>query len=286
MNIEELKLIAREVRRDIILMLTKAKSGHPGGSLSSVEILVSLYFGRVLKYNPREPDWACRDRFVLSKGHAAPALYSVLARAGFFPREWLWQLRQVNGKLQGHPDSRTTPGVESSTGSLGHGLSIANGIALAGKLDDKNYRVYCLLGDGEIEEGSIWEAAMTAKRHKLNNLCCILDHNGLQIDGTIKEIKDPYSLEEKWRAFGFATRTINGHDFHEILDAFRWCIEQDFPTIIIANTIKGKGVSFMENALEWHGKAPKPKEAVDALVELGLTREQALESLTKIGVEI
>jgi len=277
MAIQELKELAREIRRDIILMLTKAGSGHPGGSLSCVEILVTLYF-RVMRHDPNNPNWEDRDRFVLSKGHAAPTLYAILSKAGYFPREWLWELRRCGSPLQGHPYSPSTPGVECSTGSLGHGLSVANGMAIAGKLDNKPYKVYCLIGDGEINEGQIWEASMSAARFKLDNLCAILDHNGLQIDGTVKEIKNPYPFREKWEAFGWQVMEVNGHNFEELINAFSKFeatkTESDGkPTIIIANTVKGKGVSFMENAVNWHGKAPNEEQAIIALKDLGYKEE-------------
>ncbi len=268
-NYKELKRIAKEVRKEIIKMLVRAGSGHPGGSLSCVEIIVSLYFGGILRYDPENPQWEDRDRFVLSKGHAAPCLYAVLALAGFFPREWLKTLRKVGSKLQGHPYNMDTPGVEATTGSLGQGLSIANGMALAAKIDKKSYRVYCLIGDGEIDEGQIWEAAMTAKKYKLDNLCAILDHNGLQIDGKIKEVKDPYPLKEKWESFGWHTIVIDGHNYEQIFNAFKEAEKiKGKPTMIIANTIKGKGVSFMEGQVDWHGKAPTPEQAEIALKEL------------------
>ncbi len=250
------------------MMITKAGSGHPGGSLSCVEILATLYF-EIMNHNPKKPDLPDRDRLILSKGHAAPTLYSILTKFGYFPREWLWELRKIKGKLQGHPYSITTPGVEASTGSLGQGLSFANGIALAGKLDKKDYRVYCVLGDGEIGEGQVWEASMTASRYKLDNLCAVLDHNRLQIDGTIKEIKNPYPLREKWEAFGWKVLEVDGHNFKELLSVFEKAKGvKKMPTMIIANTVKGKGVSFMENKLEWHGRAPTEEEAQKALEEL------------------
>jgi len=303
MTIQELKELAREVRRDIILMLTKAGSGHPGGSLSCVEILVTLY-SKVMRHDPNNQKWEDRDRFVLSKGHAAPTLYALLAKAGYFPREWLWKLRKCGSPLQGHPYPPCTPGVECATGSLGHGLSIANGMAIAGKLDNKPYKVYCLIGDGEINEGQIWEASMSAARFKLDNLCAILDHNGLQIDGTIREIKNPYPLREKWEAFGWQVMEVSGHSFEELIDAFSKFearlkprttdmerlkprtteVEKlkprttkmesnGKPTIIIANTVKGKGISFMENAVNWHGKAPNKEQAIIALKDLGYGEE-------------
>ncbi len=268
MSIDELKEIAKEVRKDIIRMTGLAGSGHPGGSLSSVEILVSLYFKK-MKYDPGNPGWEERDRFVLSKGHAAPALYSVLSRVGFFPRDELWKLRKRGAMLQGHPSRVHTPGVEASTGSLGQGLSIANGMAISGKIYGKNYRVYVLLGDGEIEEGQVWEAAMSAHRFKLDNLCAILDNNDLQIDGTVEEIMDPYPLRDKWHAFGWHVIEVNGHEFPEILSALDEAEKvKGKPTMIIAHTVKGKGVSYMEGRKEWHGKAPQGELIERALKDL------------------
>ncbi|MCK4352951.1 transketolase [candidate division WOR-3 bacterium] len=264
----ELKQIAKEVRKDIIRMIELAGSGHPGGSLSCVEIVVSLYH-KVMRHKSKNPKWPDRDRFVLSKGHGVPTLYSVLSRTDYFPREWLWNLRKCGTPLQGHPYMRSTPGIEASTGSLGQGLSIANGMALAGKIDNKDYRVYVLIGDGEANEGQIWEASMSAKRYKLDTLCAILDHNKLQIDGTIKEIKDPYPLKEKWQAFGWEVFEVDGHNFNELLDAFSMANQtKGKPTMIIANTVKGKGVSFMENRIEWHGKEPNAEQAKQALKEI------------------
>lgn len=265
---DELRQIAKEVRKDIIRMISLAKSGHPGGSLSCVEIVVTLYY-RVMRCNPRNPNWIDRDRFVLSKGHGVPTVYSVLSRKGYFPHEWLWELRKVDKPLQGHPHSLATPGIEASTGSLGQGLSIANGMALAGKLDNKDYRVYVLIGDGEVNEGQVWEASMTTRRYKLDNLCAILDHNGYQIDGSIREIKDPYPLKPKWEAFGWEVVEVDGHDFDALLGAFSYAKTiKDKPTMIIANTIKGKGVSFMENDIIWHGKAPNQEQTEQAIREI------------------
>ncbi len=265
---EELKQIAKETRKDIIQMVEFAKSGHPGGSLSCVEIVVSLYYN-VMRHSSENPKSPNRDRFILSKGHAVPTLYSVLSRNGYFPREWLWKLRKTGNPLQGHPHLLSTPGIEASTGSLGQGLSIANGIAIAGKLDNKYYRVYALIGDGEMNEGEIWEAAMTAKKYKLDNLCAILDHNKLQIDGSIEEIKAPYPLKSKWEAFGWEVLEIDGHNFDELLTAFSEANKiKGKPTMIIANTIKGKGISFMENEISWHGKAPSHEQTEQAFKEI------------------
>ncbi|MCL6614312.1 MAG: transketolase [Firmicutes bacterium] len=261
---------ARRIRGHIIRMLAAAGSGHSGGSLSAVEILTLLYFRR-MRYDPKDPKRPDRDRFVLSKGHAAPVLYATLAEAGFFPVEVLTTLRRFGSILQGHPDMRKTPGVEMSTGSLGQGLSAANGMALAGKLDGKDYRVYVLLGDGETEEGQIWEAAMTAVHYKLDNLTVFLDYNHLQIDGRIEEVKSNTDPAGRFRAFGWHVLEADGHDFAALdrtVDEAQ--ATKGKPTMIVAHTIKGKGVSFMENQVGWHGIAPKPEEAQKALAELGL----------------
>ncbi|NLG84016.1 MAG: transketolase [Firmicutes bacterium] len=261
---------ARRIRGHIIKMLAAAGSGHPGGSLSAVEILTFLYFRR-MRYDPKNPQWPDRDRFVLSKGHAAPVLYATLAEAGFFPVETLTTLRRFGSILQGHPDMKKTPGVEMSTGSLGQGLSAANGMALAGKLDKKDYRVYVLLGDGEIEEGQIWEAAMTAVHYKLDNLTAFLDYNHLQIDGRIEEVKSNTDPVGRFRSFGWHVLEVDGHDFAALERAVDEAqATKGKPTMIVAHTVKGKGVSFMENQVGWHGTAPKPEEAQKALAELGL----------------
>ncbi|MGQ9780027.1 MAG: transketolase [Bacillota bacterium] len=262
---------ARQIRGHIIRMLAAAGSGHPGGSLSAVEILTLLYFRR-MRYDPQNPKWPDRDRFVLSKGHAAPVLYATLAEAGFFPVEILTTLRRFGSILQGHPDMKKTPGVEMSTGSLGQGLSAANGMALAGKLDKKDYRIYVLIGDGEIEEGQIWEAAMTAVHYKLDNLTAFLDYNHLQIDGRIEEVKSNTDPAARFRAFGWHVLEVDGHDFAALERAVDEAqATKGKPTMIVAHTVKGKGVSFMENQVGWHGTAPKPEEAQKALAELGLT---------------
>lgn len=259
---------ARRIRIDIIRMLAEAGSGHPGGSLSGVEIVTALFF-HVLRLRPEEPEWPERDRFILSKGHAAPLLYAALAERGFFPREELLTLRKLGSRLQGHPVRNKAPGVEASTGSLGQGLSVGLGIALAGRLDRRDYRVYVLLGDGESEEGQVWEAAMAAAHYRAGNLTAILDFNGLQIDGRIQEVMSPLPLPEKWEAFGWAVREVDGHDFRELLEAFEWAKGvHDRPSMIIARTVKGKGVSFMEDVADWHGKAPSREQAEQALGEL------------------
>ncbi len=260
--------IARDIRRDVLMMTTKAKSGHPGGSLSAADIITALYFHH-LRHDPKNPKWKDRDRFILSKGHVCPALYAALARCGYFPRETLWTLRQVGSILQGHPDMTKTPGVETSTGSLGQGLSIGVGMALAARLDKKDYRVYVLLGDGETDEGQVWEAAMSAAHYKLDNLTAIVDYNGLQLDGFVKDIMSIDPVVEKWRSFGWHTIEINGHNMREILDALDMAERIKFkPTVIVAHTIKGKGVSFMENQVKYHGTALTEEELKKALEEL------------------
>ncbi|OIQ58728.1 transketolase [Moorella thermoacetica] len=265
---QTLTATARQIRRDIVRMVGAAGSGHPGGSLSAVEIVTALYF-KVMRLDPERPDWPERDRFVLSKGHAAPVLYAALAERGFFAVDKLDTLRQLGSPLQGHPDRKALPGVEVSTGSLGHGLAVANGMALAGRLDGRDYRVYVLLGDGELEEGMVWEGAMAAAHYRLDNLTAIVDHNHLQIDGRVEEVMSPEPVADKFRAFGWEVQTIDGHDFGQILDALERTREvKGKPTVIIAETIKGKGVSFMENQAGWHGKAPKPEEVEKALAEL------------------
>lgn len=266
-QVKGLEKKAREIRRLIVKMLAKAGSGHPGGSLSSTDIMTCLYFS-VMKIDPKKPNWPERDRFHLSKGHCCPVWYAILAKAGYFSEEKLWTLRQLGSVLQGHPDRRT-PGVEVASGSLGQGLSVALGMALAGKMDKKDYRVYCLLGDGEIQEGNIWEAAMATSHFKCDNLCAILDYNRYQIDGRVDEIMNLEPIEEKWKAFGWYTIEIDGHKIPQILEAFDEAKTiKEKPTIIIAHTIKGKGVSFMENVVDFHGRAPTKEEEIKALEEL------------------
>ena len=265
---EKLKVKAKTIRQHIIRMISQAGSGHPGGSLSAVEILVALYFHK-LKVNPKDPKWPERDRFLLSKGHAAPVWYAALAEAGFFPISQLDSLRKMGSILQGHPDMKRTPGVEMSSGSLGQGLSISNGIAIAGKLDKKSYRVYTLLGDGECQEGQVWEAAMASAHYKLDNLVGLIDYNGLQIDGPIEKIMSPLPLTEKWIAFGWNVINVDGHDIKQIIEALDKAeTVKGKPTMIICRTVKGKGVSFMENKHGWHGKAPSAQETETALKEL------------------
>jgi transketolase len=267
--IKELEEKARKVRLLIIQMLSKACSGHPGGSLSAADLITALYFS-VLRHNPKEPNWPGRDRFHMSKGHCCPLWYAVLAESGYFHQDNLWTLRQLGSVLQGHPDRRAC-GVEVASGSLGQGLSVALGMSLAGKIDAKDYRVYVLLGDGEIQEGNIWEAAMAAAHYKCDNLCAILDYNGFQIDGPVNKIMNLEPLIDKWRAFGWHTIEINGHNMAEILQAYEEAkTAKGKPTIIIAHTIKGKGVSFMENVVDFHGRAPTKEETEKALKELGL----------------
>jgi len=264
----ELKSKANKIRKDIVRMITEAKSGHPGGSLSAVDVVTALYF-KVMRHKPENPKWEDRDRFILSKGHAAPLLYAVLAESGYFEVKELLTLRKLSSRLQGHPDMKRLPGIEISTGSLGHGLSVGNGMAIAGKLNKKGYRVYVLLGDGECQEGQVWEAAMTASHYKLDNVTAILDYNGLQIDGPVKDVMNINPISNKWRAFGWYVIEINGHDFKEIFDSFERVKKlKGKPGIIIAHTTKGKGVSFMENVVDFHGKAPTKEQTVQALKEL------------------
>ena len=267
-KIAELKEIARGVRIDILNMLNKAGSGHTGGSLSSVEIITTLYFAK-LRHDPKRPDWPERDRFIISKGHGVPTLYVLLARRGYFDRSHLDTLRRLGSMLQGHPYCRATPGLEVCSGSLGQGLSQANGVALAGRLDNKDYRVYVLLGDGETQEGLIWEAAMTAAHYKIDNLCAILDNNGLQIDGPVSKVMAIEPIAKKWDAFGWQVQEIDGHNFREIAAALDKAeTVKGKPSIIIAHTTKGKGVSFMENKVKYHGVAPTKEELESALQEL------------------
>lgn len=276
---EELKALAQEMRKDIILMLGKAGSGHPGSSLSTIDIICTLFFN-IMRHNPKNPHWVDRDRFILSKGHAAPALYAAYARAGYFPQDWLMTLRKLGSPLQGHPDRRKLDYVEASTGSLGQGLSIAIGIALAAKLDQKDYRTYCLIGDGECNEGQIWEAAMFASHRKIDNLTVILDHNKYQLDGAVKDIMDMDPMDRKWKSFGWNVQEIDGHDIDQILEAFQKAAKViGQPSIIIAHTIKGKGVSFMENNNHFHGVAPTVEETRKALIELGEKPEKVEELL-------
>ena len=257
------------IREDILVMLNKAKSGHPGGSLSAAELVTALYFGGIMKYDAKNPKWDGRDYFILSKGHACPVVYAALARAGFFPMEELGTLRKLGSILQGHPSAKLTPGFDCSSGSLGQGLSVANGIGLAMKKQGKPNRVYCLMGDGEIQEGQIWEAAMTSAHHKLDNLCAVLDNNGIQLDGFVKDIMGVEPVADKWRSFGWNVIECDGHDMGQVLDAYSSAMSaKGKPSIIIAKTVKGKGVSFMENDPNWHGNAPNDEQLAKALEEI------------------
>ena len=261
--------IANVIRKDIVSMICKSKSGHPGGSLSAVEILTALYFDQ-MNIDPTNPKMEDRDRFVLSKGHAAPALYATLSERGYFDKEELNHLRQIGSMLQGHPDMKKIPGVEMSTGSLGQGFSLACGMAMAAKLDNAPWNVYALLGDGEVQEGIIWEAAMSAAHYKLDNMIAFLDYNGLQIDGDVESVMNINPIEDKFKTFGWNVITIDGHDFDQIFAALDMAKDTvDKPTMIIAKTIKGKGVSFMENQASWHGSAPSEEQLQQALSELG-----------------
>lgn len=270
---------AAHMRRDIVEMIAEAGSGHPGGSLSAVEIVATLYFGGVLRYDSADPDWPGRDRFILSKGHAAPVLYAALSRAGYFGRDHLATLRKLGSMLQGHPDSKKTPGVEVSTGSLGQGLSVASGLAAGLRTSaDDDRRVFCLLGDGELQEGQVWEAAMFAAHHGLGNLVAIVDDNGLQIDGACTEVMCLGHIAQKFAAFGFRTAEVDGHDVSALDDALRAARGGgDAPHVVVAHTVKGKGVSFMEDNAGWHGKAPNADELAQALAELGAALEGGAE---------
>ena len=281
-NVEELKDIAKKVRRGIIEEVYQAQSGHPGGSLSVADILTVLYFNE-LNINGNEPNWEERDRLILSKGHCPPALYSCLANRGFFEEEKLKDFRKISKKLQGHPDMEKVPGVDMSTGSLGQGLSIANGMAIASKMDNLGCRVYCILGDGEIEEGQIWEAAMTSNKYELDNLCVILDNNGLQIDGKVEEVKALDCLYSKWESFGFNVIPCDGHNIDMLIDSFEKARQtKGQPSIIIARTVKGKGVPFMENKAEWHGKAPNDEQYERAMKALKLEEEKIEHNISEL----
>ena len=268
LSLKEMEAIAKRLRRHIITMTGKAGSGHPGGSLSAVEIVTALYF-KLLRHKPLDPQWSDRDRFILSKGHAAPLLYATLAECGYFPVDELSTLRQLDSRLQGHTDRTVTPGVEMSSGALGQGLSFAIGIALAGRLNSQKHRVYVLLGDGECDEGQIWEGAMAAAHFKMNNLVAIVDNNGLQIDGWNRDVMNLDPFAKKWQAFGWRVIEVDGHDLSQLIDAFnRAKLVKGQPTVIIAHTVKGKGVSFMENNPDFHGKTPNAAEVKIALKEL------------------
>lgn len=274
MNKLELAKQANEVRKGIVTAVHSAKAGHPGGSLSAADMFTYLYFEE-MNIDPKNPKMENRDRFVLSKGHTAPGLYSALAYRGYFPVEDLKTLRKLGSYLQGHPCMQDTPGLDMSSGSLGQGLSAATGMALAGKMDGKDYRVYCLCGDGEIQEGQIWEAAMFAGHRKLDNLVVIVDNNGLQIDGKVEDVCSPYPIDKKFEAFNFHTININGNDMEEIAAAMKEAREtKGMPTAIIMKTVKGKGVSFMEDKAGWHGKAPNDEEYATAMAELDKIGEE------------
>ena len=265
---KRLEITACKVRMGIIEGTHAAKSGHPGGSLSAADVFTYLFF-QEMNVDPRNPQWEDRDRFVLSKGHTAPGMYAALAHRGFFPVEDLLTLRHIGSHLQGHPNMNTTPGVDMSTGSLGQGISAAAGMALAAKYQQKSNRVYTLLGDGEIQEGQVWEACMFAAHYKLDNLCVIIDNNGLQIDGNIADVMSPYPIPEKLEAFGFHVESVDGHDFDQLEAAFNAARNvKGKPTAIVMHTTKGKGVSFMENEAGWHGKGPNDKEYEQAMDEL------------------
>jgi transketolase len=265
----ELAHIARRLRVNIINMIAAANSGHPGGSLSAVDIITALYFGRVMRYDPKRPDWPDRDRFILSKGHGVPALYAALAEAGYFPASELMSLRQVNSRMQGHPVQGLTPGIEASTGSLGQGLSVGVGHALAARLDGKAYRTFVLLGDGECQEGQVWEAAMTAGNYELGSLTAIVDSNRYQLDGAVEDINSLRPLDAKFESFGWRVITVDGHDVGAVRVALLQAREShDVPVCIIANTVKGKGVTYMENNNEFHGKSPNAEQLQVAVSQL------------------
>jgi len=267
-KISELRQIAAEIRRLVLQMIFRAGSGHPGGSLSAADIVTALYFS-VLHVDPELPDWHDRDRFVLSKGHACPTLYAALALRGFFPVDELWTLRRIGSRLQGHPDRLKTPGIDATTGSLGQGISVALGMALAAKLDEADYKVYTLLGDGEVQEGQVWEAAMAAAHYQVDNLIATIDFNGLQIDGPNEQVMSIQPLADKWKAFGWRVLTLDGHDMAQILQAYEEAQKNTGqPIVLIARTIKGKGISFMENRFEWHAGAPSKEQYEKAMAEL------------------
>jgi len=267
-ELKQLKKTATQVRKHIIDEVYSASSGHPGGSLSCTDILTVLYFHE-MRVDPKNPDWSDRDRFVLSKGHCAPALYAVLAEKGFFPVEDLVTFRSAESYLEGHPSMRYVKGVDMSTGSLGQGISAATGMAIAGKLDKKDYRVYSILGDGELQEGQVWEAFMSAAHYKLDNLTAFLDYNGLQIDGKIVDVMSPEPIVDKFKAFGWNVIEIDGHDYEQIINAIEQAKNtKGMPTVVVAHTVKGKGVSFMENQAGWHGTAPNKEQRDQAIAEL------------------
>lgn len=278
-DLHDLRARATTLRRHIVRMLAAAGSGHPGGSLSAVEFVTALYFGGFLRYDPDRPDWPDRDRFILSKGHGVPVLYAALAEAGYLPEEELATLRRIDSRLQGHPVYGTLPGIEASTGSLGQGLSIGLGIALAARLDAKDFQVFVLLGDGECQEGQVWEAAMAAGHHRPANLVAMVDYNGFQLDGAIEDIMRLEPFAAKWASMGWAVREIDGHDLGEVVSALNWARAEDGPACIIGRTVKGKGVSFMEHENRYHGVAPSDEEMERALLELGVeAAERSIEA--------
>ena len=267
-NAQALTERVKELRCNIVKMVSCAGSGHIGGSFSAIDMIAYLYFHQ-MRIRPDEPQWVDRDRFVLSKGHCAPALYAALAGRGFFPEDVLWTLRDIESKLQGHPDMRKTPGVDMTTGSLGQGISCAAGIALGGKLNRKDYKVYVMVGDGELQEGQVWEAAMAAAHYKLDNLIAVVDNNKLETDGATKDIMNVTPIAEKWRAFGWNAYDINGHDFTEIHQSVQACMAANGkPSVIVADTVKGKGVSFMEGDHHWHSGPASPEQTLIALQEI------------------
>lgn len=273
-KLKQLNKYAILIRKHIIEQVHNAASGHPGGSLSATDIISVLYFSE-MNINPKNPGWIDRDRFVLSKGHCTPALYGALAEKGYFPVEDLQGFRSIDSYLEGHPNMRTVPGVDMSTGSLGQGISCAVGMAMSGKLDKKEYTVYCILGDGEMEEGQVWEACMSAAHYKLNNLIVFLDNNGLQIDGKITDVMSPEPIADKFKAFGWKVINVNGHDYVQLIEAVMEAKKsKDKPTMIIADTVKGKGVSFMENEAGWHGSAPNKEQRDKAITELDAALEK------------
>ena len=271
MKIEDVKQLeeqAKIIRKGILEQVYSAQSGHPGGSLSVADILTVLYFNE-MNINPENPNWEDRDRLVLSKGHCSPALYSCLANRGYFPVEDLKTFRNIKSYLQGHPDKNKVPGVDMTTGSLGQGLSCANGMAIAGKMDKKDYRVYCILGDGEVQEGQVWEAVMAASHYQLDHLIAFVDNNGLQIDGNVDDVLSPNPIDAKFAAFGWHVQVIDGHDFQQIADAVKAAkAAKGQPSVIVAKTVKGKGVSYMENQAGWHGSAPNAEQVAQAMEDL------------------
>ncbi|MCP4651778.1 MAG: transketolase [Candidatus Omnitrophica bacterium] len=268
-----IKSKATQIRKLIVEMLAEAGSGHPGGSLSSADIVACLFFG-IMRYDPKDPEWSDRDKFHLSKGHCCPALYAALALCGYFPKNELLSLRKLGSMLQGHPDSKI-PGIEVASGSLGQGLSIALGMALAGKVDKKDSRIYCLMGDGELQEGNVWEAAMACSHHKLDNLCAVIDYNRFQIDGRTEEVMNLEPLVNKWESFGWRVIQCDGHNIEDLLEAFTEAKSIQFkPTMIVAHTVKGKGVSFMEHVVDFHGRAPTEQEREIALRELEVEKSE------------